>query len=226
MNLKEITKKRRTAKSYNDSKIPSEKWEEIVEFVHHAPTSMNWQTWKAVIVDRDSELMSQLTQNELTFNNNVIHEADKLMIFIAPKQSKFDQGDFGYKRVSNNMHLGSLRTENHLRPEDFDTEVVKKAQAGVEAGVLSWVPSLEEWGKRQAYIAVGFAVISAASLGVDTTIMEGLSLDNLNEKLVQNGYISEDETSVIAVAFGYRKSDSAINPTNRDSKEEKFIKAK
>jgi nitroreductase len=57
-----------------------------------------------------------------------------------------------------------------------------------------------EWATRQAYIALGNFMTSAALLGIDTCPMEGIQPAKYDEALgLKHGY-----KSVVAVAAGYR----------------------
>ncbi len=62
---------------------------------------------------------------------------------------------------------------------------------------------------RQTYIALGYATIAAAELGIDATPIEGFDSQALNEILNLN---TEKEEAVVMLALGYR-----------DEKEDKLI---
>ena len=54
---------------------------------------------------------------------------------------------------------------------------------------------------RQTYIALGYATLAAAMLGVDTTPIEGFNPPALNEVLEID---TEKEEAVVMLALGYR----------------------
>lgn len=61
-----------------------------------------------------------------------------------------------------------------------------------------------EWAARQAYIALGFLLTSAAALGIDACPMEGFSPADYDKVL---GLEAQGLGAVCACALGYRASD-------------------
>jgi nitroreductase len=61
--------------------------------------------------------------------------------------------------------------------------------------------SVKEWSTRQAYIALGNLMTSAALLGIDTCPMEGLDPVKYDEIL---GLEEQGFATVVACAVGYR----------------------
>jgi nitroreductase len=54
---------------------------------------------------------------------------------------------------------------------------------------------------RQTYIALGYATVAAAMLGIDATPIEGFDARSLNEML---GIDTEKEEVVVLLTLGYR----------------------
>jgi nitroreductase len=67
--------------------------------------------------------------------------------------------------------------------------------------------SLQNWTQKQAYIAMGNLLSSAALLGIDATPMEGLDPTQYDQilQLTNTPY-----ATVAAVALGYRHADDAL----------------
>ena len=64
--------------------------------------------------------------------------------------------------------------------------------------------SLEDfynWSSKQAYIALGSAMIAAAELKIDSTPMEGFNKEELDKAL---GLPEKNLKSVVLLALGYR----------------------
>ena len=79
------------------------------------------------------------------------------------------------------------------------------------------------WAARQTYIALGTALITAASLEVDSTPMEGFNPAALDELL---GLKERGLKSVVIMPLGYRDVEQdwlAALPKVRMSKENLFI---
>jgi nitroreductase len=66
--------------------------------------------------------------------------------------------------------------------------------------------TIADWTARQAYIALGQLMTSAATLGVDTTPMEGLDPAAFDRLL---GLEGSGYTTAVACAVGYRAADDA-----------------
>ncbi len=63
--------------------------------------------------------------------------------------------------------------------------------------------NIEEWSSRQAYIQLAYILLGAASLGVETTTMEGFSGEGVNKYLLDNGLINKDERATLIIGMGY-----------------------
>lgn len=64
----------------------------------------------------------------------------------------------------------------------------------------------QEWAAKQAYIALGFLLETAALLEVDATPMEGFDASQVDEIL---GLKAQGLRSVVTCALGYRSTDDA-----------------
>ena len=80
-----------------------------------------------------------------------------------------------------------------------------------------------EWATRQAYIALGNFMTSAAMLGIDVCPMEGIEPEKYDEVL---GLPAKGYKTVVAAAAGYRSADCkyAREPKVRYDAEELFIR--
>ncbi len=65
-------------------------------------------------------------------------------------------------------------------------------------------PISQEWAARQAYLALGNFMTSAALMGIDTCPMEGFEPDEYDKTL---GLASQGFASVVCCAAGYRAAD-------------------
>ncbi|MNV14698.1 putative NAD(P)H nitroreductase [compost metagenome] len=72
------------------------------------------------------------------------------------------------------------------------------------AGVLGNLSSAEliAWNTKQAYIGLGFGLVMAAHLGIDSTPMEGFQKEKYDEILGL-----DDDHSVLVLTFGYRSNE-------------------
>ncbi len=63
--------------------------------------------------------------------------------------------------------------------------------------------NINDWAARQAYIALGNFLTSAALLGIDACPMEGIEPENYNEILDLN---EQGLSAIVVAAAGYRAS--------------------
>jgi nitroreductase len=82
---------------------------------------------------------------------------------------------------------------------DFEGMLNASAKRSIDGGYN------EVWNSRQAYIALGFLLQSAALLGIDATPMEGFEPAKFNEILGL-----EDYSAVALAAVGYRAADDSL----------------
>jgi len=61
--------------------------------------------------------------------------------------------------------------------------------------------NINDWAARQAYIALGNFLTSAALLGIDACLMEGIEAEKYNEIL---GLDKKGLSAIVVAAAGYR----------------------
>lgn len=76
------------------------------------------------------------------------------------------------------------------------------------------------WNQRQAYIAMGFLLQTAALLKIDAVPMEGLDPEKYDEIL---GLKGTDYTTVAAVPLGYRHAEDSYQQMAKARFDEKNI---
>ena len=217
MNLKEISKHRRTVKKYDPSKkISDNDLKQIIDFVYQSPTSMNWQTAKVIVVKSDSKLFSKFGKHTNSFNWSKVKDAPITLYFVAP--TKKLQTEYALKRG----HLAldgdkAVSDKEALESQKFALEFISNQITG----------GFDAWAARQNYIAMSFATTAAASLGIDTTIQEGFNGDAIKDIFVQEKLMDSGEEVVLTLSMGYRSNEEgSVLPTSRDELSDKIIIAK
>lgn len=188
MNFLELAKNRYTTKSYRNEKISEDKIQELKEILRLAPSSINCQPWKFYFID------NQETKNTLAkvsfMNEERVKQASHLVIF-----SVIDDIELFESQMSDYI------TETAI---DFYNKTMKTC--GVEA--------VKNWLSKQVYISLGYFLTACASMGIDSTPMEGIDNQEYNKILNLNQY-----HTLFAVAIGYRNPEDAnqpsIKPKNR-----------
>ena len=182
MNFLELAKNRYTTKSYRNEKISEDKIQELKEILRLAPSSINCQPWKFYFID------NQETKNTLAkvsfMNEERVKQASHLVIF-----SVIDDIELFESQMSDYI------TETAI---DFYNKTMKTC--GVEA--------VKNWLSKQVYISLGYFLTACASMGIDSTPMEGIDNQEYNKILNLNQY-----HTLFAVAIGYRNPEDANQPS-------------
>ncbi|HNU08897.1 MAG TPA: nitroreductase family protein, partial [Pyrinomonadaceae bacterium] len=84
---------------------------------------------------------------------------------------------------------------------DYEQVINGSAKRAIDGGFI------EAWNSRQAYIALGFLLETAAMLGIDATPMEGFDAAKFNEILGLEEY-----SAVVVAAIGYRSNEDWLAP--------------
>ncbi|MCP9763567.1 nitroreductase family protein [Lacihabitans soyangensis] len=183
MDFLDIAQNRYTTKSYDPSRIiPAEKIEQLKEILRLSPSSINSQPWKFFVVS-DKVIKSKLASVSY-FNEPKINDASHLVVFsVIGSVEKFEE------QIQQNLPEGAVAYYNNF--------VKPMAEAEIKA-----------WMRQQVYLSIGFFLAACASLGIDSTPMEGIKPEEY-DKILGSG----DYTSLVAVALGYRNVEDKNQPS-------------
>lgn len=190
MSLIENLKWRYATKKFNDRKVPAEALDQIIEATNLSASSAGLQPYRLFIVE-NPELRSKLGEGSF---NTQIAQSSHLLVFAA------------FEKITQE-HIESYIS--HMASErEVPVEALADFKLALVNGLL--VRSDEEnfiWAARQAYIALGTALIAAAELKIDATPMEGFDAGKFDEllKLREKGL-----KSVVTLAIGYRDEEQDI----------------
>jgi nitroreductase len=167
-------------------KIPKATWQALEETLILTPSSFGLQPWKFVVIT-DAPLRQKL--KAVSWNQSQVTDASHLVVFTA-KTAITPQDVERY-----------IQSTAEARQQPVDTPSL----AGLKNMMIGFLEApglnVKEWATRQAYIALGNLMTSAAVLGVDTCPLEGLDPVKYDEilNLPQQGL-----ATVVACAVGYR----------------------
>lgn len=186
-NILESLKWRYAVKKYDPAKkISDEDWKVLEEAMILAPSSLGLQPYKFLVVT-DPKVREKL--KEASYGQTQVTDASHLVVFAHKRTLTPSDGDALVNRTA------EVRGISKDVLGDFDQAIQGAISKAVDGG------SVELWNSRQAYIALGFLIETAAMLGIDATPMEGLVTEKYNEIL------GLDEYSAVAIAaLGYRDS--------------------
>ena len=172
-------------------KIPAEDWAALEQALLLTPSSYGLQPWKFIVV-KDPAARERLVS-----------------------------ASWGQRQVADASHLVVFAVKNHLTEKDIENYINRIAQIrGVPGKSLEGFRDMmvgsivngmdasqqKAWATRQAYIALGNFLNSAALLGIDACPMEGIESEKYDAIL---GLDRQGLSTVVAVAAGYRRADDA-----------------
>jgi nitroreductase/dihydropteridine reductase len=206
-NLIEDLNWRYAAKRMNGQTIPQEKLDTILEVIKLSPSSVGLQPYNIVVIS-DQDTKDRIFKEAAP--QQQIPEASHLLVFAAWEKITAQQ-------ITDYMNL--IATTRGI-----SVESLSKFQESVTGGILSRSEEVNfNWAARQAYIALGHALVAAATEHVDATPMEGFNNAKLDEIL---GLTEKGLKSVVIMTLGYRDSENDVLSNAkkvRRSHEELFI---
>jgi nitroreductase len=179
---------RYAVKKFDSTKtIPGSVWSVLEESLVLAPSSTGLQPWKFVVVTNPE--MKQKLQ-PAAYNQPQIVDCSHLVVICAKSPPTEKDADRHVERTAEvrGVPLSSL--------EGFRKMVVGVADKPEAEGTA--------WAARQAYIALGMFLTTAAMIGVDACPMEGFEPAQFDELL---GLSTHGVKSFALAAAGYRAAD-------------------
>lgn len=189
-NFAELSKNRYTTKAYDaNKKIPDEVFKQLCTVLRNSPSSVNSQPWHFFVVSTDAakeKIMPGINE----FNHSRVRNSSHTIVFCA--RTKF-----------NEEHLNNLLLQEE-KDGRFPTEQNKKEQDIGRRRFLERNNSTPEelltWESKQVYLAMGSLLYAAASMGINSTPIEGFDVSVMDKAL---GLKEKGLTSVVVVSLGY-----------------------
>lgn len=167
-------------------KIPVETWKALEQALVLSPSSYGLQPYRFLVVT-DPALRESLVPH--AWGQRQVADCSHFVLFVAKNSVSEADVDHFIQRIA---------AVRGVAPDSLGS------YRGMMVGDIVQGPRsrmASEWAARQAYIALGNLMTSAAVLGVDACPMEGFVPDQFDEilKLKETGY-----HSVVGCALGYR----------------------
>jgi nitroreductase len=172
-----------------DKEIPADVWAALEQSLLLAPSSFGLQPWKFLVVE-DQELRQKL--RDASWGQSQVTDADRYVVLTALRTTTDDDVD-RYLQHQSEVRGGEVEALKGYR--DVIVGFLTKGWAAKD---------LFGWNARQAYIALGQLMTSAAAMGVDTCPMEGIDMTAYDELL---GLKDTRYATLCACAVGYRSAD-------------------
>lgn len=206
MKLIDILNWRYATKKMNGQTVPKEKLDYILEAVRLSPSSSGLQQYEIIVIS-NKDLLEKI--KPIAFNQSQITDCSHLLVFAAWDSYSLERITKVFDRTVAERGLPADKMDDY-----------KKTLWGM------YGPLPVEWhanhAARQAYIALGIAMVAAAEQEVDATPMEGFSPEELDKLL---GLKEKGLKSAVILPLGYRDTanDWLINMKKVRTPKEIFI---
>ena len=207
MALLEDLQWRYATKKYDPTKkVVQEDVDKILEAARLAPTSSGMQQFRVIVIT-DQELKNKIVP--IAMEQQIVADCSHLLVFAA-----WDR--YTEERIDK---IQNYTTDERGLPRGRFKSYTDKLRA------LYLTQTAEEnfiQTARQAYIGLGLAIAQAAELKVDSTPMEGVIGEELDELL---GLKSKGLKNVLLLPFGYRdrENDWLVNMKKVRNPKDNFI---
>lgn len=188
MELLEKLNWRYAAKAMNGSKVSDDKIERILEAARLAPTSSGLQPFEILVI-KNKELKEKIRPE--AWNQSVVTDCSHLLVFAAWDTYTANRINYMFDLTNEIRGFKNEGWENY-RQQLLNSYPQQDAEVNFNHAA------------KQAYIALGTAMIAAAFEKVDCTPMEGFSADKVDAIL---GLREKGLRSTVMLPLGYRKTD-------------------
>jgi nitroreductase len=189
MELLESLQWRYATKKMNGEKIPQDKLDRILQATKLAPSSYGLTPYKVIVVE--SEELKEGLKNA-AYGQTQLTDSSQVLVFATWDTITEGSVDHFIETVANERGI----TTDLL--QDYGSTI---------KGTLNFMSEDQKitWAQKQAYIGLGFALVAAATEGVDSTPMEGFNPLLVDEvlNLKEMGL-----KSVVLLPLGYRDTDN------------------
>ena len=211
--IKDLLWRHATKKYDTTRKIPQKDLDVLFEAMRLSPSSINSQPWKFVVIESDEakERMNKTFAQKYKFNQRHVFDSSQIILFAYNPQYKRDD----YAEVVD-KGIEDKRTKPEDRENAFGHFMFAELNTD-EAGDTS------SWTKAQTYLALGNTLHTLARLKIDSTPMEGIDTDLVNEEFKKelDGYKCD-----VALAIGYHHPQEDYNaklPKSRRNSNSIFV---
>ncbi|WP_294751731.1 NAD(P)H-dependent oxidoreductase [uncultured Exiguobacterium sp.] len=191
----EAFQSRHATKTFNGQMIPEDDFRFILETARLSPSSFGYEPWNMLVI-QNPEIREAL--KEISWGaQGQLPTASHFVLFLARTGEQM-QADgphvtqmMDFLGLSEEAKAGRTKRYGLFLEEDFAIGDNPKA--------------MEDWAAKQAYIALGNMMSTAAQIGIDSCPIEGFDQQAVEQLLVDRGLLDRSVFTVpVMVAFGYR----------------------
>ena len=190
---------RHATKSFDPTKnITPEDFSFILETARLSPSSFGYEPWNLLVIQ--NEALRNEIRNVAWGAQGQLPTASHYVIFLARTGEQM-QPDGAHVQhmmdvlgLSDEAKAGRTKRYGLFLEEDFQIGRNEKAMA--------------DWSAKQAYIALGNMMSTAAQIGIDSCPIEGFDQQAVEHLLEQHDVLDRSVFTVpVMVAFGYRSDE-------------------
>ena len=199
---------RYATKIFDPSKKVSESdMEKLLEAIRLSASSFGLQYYKVLVV-KDPGIREQL--RNAAWGQSQITDASALLVFAVKSDMDATSIDEFIDLVSETRNVPKTALAEY-------SNMMKGSIAGMTQ------EQIDTWNSKQAYIALGFGLVSAAILDIDACPMEGFNPVEFDKILNLN---KQGLNSKVIMAVGYRSEDDKYQYLTkvRQKKEDMFVR--
>lgn len=193
MDILSAAKKRHTAKAYDsERRIPEEVMQQVYDLLRSSASSVNSQPWHFIVTNTPEgrARIAKATQGGYVYNAAKVNDASHVIVLCA----RVDMDE---------AHMDAL-LEQEERDGRFRDAQARAGQDATRRGYVNQhrygTKDVAQWLEKQVYLALGTALVGAATLEIDATPMEGFDQKILDAEF---GLNEKGLTSLVLVSFGY-----------------------
>lgn len=187
--LDQLNKRYATKKFDATKKISADNLSTLLEAIRLSASSYGLQAYKVVVVENEA-IRKQL--RAVAWDQPQITDASQLLVFAV-------DADFNESGVDHYI-------ENIARTRNMDTGSLSGYSDMMKGALKRPQEEIQNWLTRQAYIALGFGLVSAAELDIDACPMEGFDNDQFDKIL---GLKEKGLHAAVIMAVGYRSTEDS-----------------
>jgi nitroreductase len=185
MSLLDSLKWRYAVKRMNGTNIPAEKLNTIIEATRLAPSGFGLTPYSIIVVE-DEDTRKKLLP--AFYNQAQVVDGSAVIVFAA-------WNTISEKEIE--QYMQEIAEERGVA-----VDTLKDFSGAINGSFKNKTPEQARvWADKQAYLALGFTLIAAATEEIDATPMEGFKPDAVDEIL---GLTALGLHSAVAVTLGYR----------------------
>lgn len=204
MDMLDLARTRYTCKHYDPSRaIDGRTIAKLAEILRLSASSVNIQPWRFVfLTSRDAK--ARLMPAVKDFNLERVEKAPLVILFLA--KDRLDEDHL--------KKLFAKETEDGRYDSAADVEALYAFRKAAVDAYCRTPESTRLWTHEQVMLAMGSFLTSVAGMGLDTTCLGGLVMDEVDRIF---GFRDEGFHTVVGVSVGYRSDEdrNASRPKSR-----------